>query len=50
MTSHPHDLYKFARKPPIMVLRKWPTWKDLAILGEEYSMMTFLPLPEVLEP
>lgn len=34
----------------MMVLRKCPTWKDLAMLGDEYSMMTFLPCPEVFVP
>lgn len=34
----------------MIVDRKWPTWNCFAIFGEEYSMMTFLPLPMVLEP
>lgn len=50
MTSHPHALYKFAKNAPMMVLLKCPTWKLLAILGAEYSMMTFLPCPKVFVP
>jgi hypothetical protein len=34
----------------MIVLRRCPTWKLFAILGEEYSMTTFLPLPDVLAP
>jgi hypothetical protein len=50
MTSHPHALYKLAKKAPIIVLLRCPTWKLLAILGDEYSMMSFLPLPRVFVP
>jgi hypothetical protein len=34
----------------MMVDRRWPTWKFLAMLGEEYSMITFFPFPESLRP
>lgn len=50
MTSHPLALYKFARKAPMMVLRKCPTWNCFAMFGEEYSMMTRFPAPVVLVP
>ena len=33
-----------------MVLRRWPTWNDLAMLGEEYSIMTRLPSPIEFAP
>ena len=34
----------------MMVLLRWPTWKDLAMLGDEYSMITFFPFPDSFEP
>lgn len=34
----------------MIVLLRCPTWKLFAIFGEEYSMMTFLPAPEVFVP
>lgn len=34
----------------MIVLRKCPTWKALAMLGEEYSMTSFLPFPDVFVP
>lgn len=34
----------------MIVDRKWPTWKLFAIFGDEYSMTTFLPWPDLLVP
>ena len=34
----------------MMVDRRCPTWKFLAMFGEEYSMMIFLPFPESFRP
>ena len=34
----------------MIVLRRWPTWNDFAMLGEEYSMMTRLPSPSEFAP
>jgi len=34
----------------MMVDRRCPTWKFLAMLGEEYSMTIFFPFPESLRP
>lgn len=50
ITSHPQALYKFARNAPMIVLRKWPTWNDFAIFGDEYSMITRLPCPDEFVP
>lgn len=34
---------------PIMVDRRWPAWKGLAILGEEKSISMCLPSPTDLD-
>jgi hypothetical protein len=34
----------------MMVERRWPTWKLFAMFGDEYSMTTFFPAPEVFVP
>jgi hypothetical protein len=34
----------------MMVERRWPTWKFFAMFGDEYSMMTFFPAPDVFVP
>jgi hypothetical protein len=34
----------------MIVDRRWPTWKLLAMFGDEYSITTFLPAPDVFEP
>lgn len=34
----------------MMVDRRCPTWKFLAMLGEEYSMIIFFPFPESFRP
>src|SRR3989344_8891584 len=34
----------------MMVERKWPMCIGLAMFGEEYSTMTVLPFPSLLEP
>jgi hypothetical protein len=34
----------------MIVERRWPTWKLFAIFGDEYSITTVLPAPDVFEP
>jgi hypothetical protein len=43
-------LYRFAKNAPMMVERRWPTWKLFTMFGDEYSTMTFLPALNVFEP
>ena len=43
-------MYRFAKNAPMIVERRWPTWKFLAMFGDEYSMMTFFPAPDVFVP
>jgi len=43
-------LYTFVKNAPMMVDRRCPTWKFLAMFGEEYSTITFLPFPDSFEP
>lgn len=50
VTFQPHALYTLVRKAPIMVDRRWPTWNDLAMFGDEYSMTTVFPFPVVFVP
>jgi hypothetical protein len=50
MTSQPHALYRFVMNAPMIVERRWPTWKLLAMFGDEYSMSRRLPFPIVFVP
>ena len=34
----------------MMVERRWPAWNGLAMLGDENSTMTLLPLPDLFVP
>ena len=43
-------MYRLAKNAPMIVERRWPTWKLFAIFGDEYSITTFLPAPDAFEP